>query len=89
MGKRGKVDSRTVERLKRERGELLAVYKTDTKVTSDWAIYNCAGPGAHSCHKPQFLQWKKGLLPPESQSCISLESFLKERRLPPPHRSAD
>jgi hypothetical protein len=80
----------SIEQLKHERSEALAAYKADTGVFSDRAIYNCAGrPGMHSCHKPQFLQWKNGLLPPECQPCISLENFLKERRLPPARRSED
>lgn len=89
VGKRRKVEAHTVERLMRERFELLEGYKSATRVSSDWAIYSCAGRGTHSCHKPQFLQWKKGLLSSDSQSCISLETFLKERRLPPRDHSAD
>ena len=89
VGKRRKVEYRIVDGLKAERAALLAGYQTDTGVTSNWAIYSCAGPGTHSCHKPQFLQWKKGLLRPDSQSCISLETFLKERRRPPGRHSDD
>jgi len=73
-----------VERRMRERAEMLAAYKTETRVMSDRAIYGCAGkPGTHSCHKPQFIQWKNGKLSSKSQPCQSLEAFLKERRIPP------
>jgi len=70
--------------LKAARRRKLAKYKKETGVKSDRAIYSCAGkPGTHSCHKPQFIQWKNGELSPKKQPCRSLEAFLKERRLPP------
>ena len=79
-----------IEQLKHDRLEVLVAYKRDTGVSSDYAIYHCAGrAGTHSCHKPQFLQWKNGLLRSDSAPCISLENFLKERRLPPRDRSDD
>ena len=84
VDRNAEADAATIERLKRERAELLAAYKTDTGVTSDRAIYGCAGqPGTHSSHKPQFIQWKNGELSPNSQPCKSLETFLRERRRPP------
>ena len=79
-----KADAGEVQRQKGERAEMLAAYRTETGVTSDRAIYSCAGkPGTHSCHKPQFIQWKNGKLSPTCQPCLSIEAFLMERRRPP------
>jgi hypothetical protein len=71
--------------LKRHRAAMLADFKKRNGIQSDRAIYNLAGK-FHSCHKAQFLEWKKGTLPPDSQTCISLENFLKEGRMPSRHR---
>ena len=76
VGKGRKVEPRTVERLKLERAELLADYKAHTGLT-DWAIYSCAGPGTHSCHKPQFYQWKELL--PTRQSAVHQSRNIPER----------
>ncbi|MCW5982724.1 MAG: hypothetical protein KIT09_31840 [Bryobacteraceae bacterium] len=78
------------DRLRQQRAEMLKGYKKDTKVKSDRAIYSCAGKqNTHSCHKPQFLDWKKGKLAPKSQPCKSLERFLLERRPPPTKAVSD
>src|SRR5262249_11116081 len=70
----------TIEQLKRKRAKLLNAYKRDTGVTSDRAIYGCAGKrGKHSCHKPQFYKWKNGYLSANSQTARSLEEFLSSR----------
>jgi hypothetical protein len=84
-----RTNSGDVEQLKRVRAELLAAYKADTGVTSDRAIYNCAGKkkrNTHSCHKAEFIYWKNGKLSPESETCWSLERFLNDRRRPPSTR---
>jgi hypothetical protein len=64
-----------------EREALLNEYLNATGLT-EHAVYSCAGPGTHSCHKPEFLKWKKGELPPTSATSLSLEAFLR-RKLPP------
>jgi len=71
------------------RQALLDEYKRETGVTSDRQIYGCAGPGTHSCHKPQFLKWKDGRLPADSETAKSLERFLRERRRPPAPKKID
>jgi hypothetical protein len=79
-----KIASDNVKHLRAAHHQMLAEYKKETGVKSDRSIYGCAGkPGTHSCHKPQFIQWKNGRLSPKSQPYRSLETFLKERRLPP------
>lgn len=65
---------------------LLVDYMTGTGV-SEHAIYSCAGPGTHSCHKPDFYDWKRGELPTTSQAAISLERFLEAKQPPPGKKS--
>jgi hypothetical protein len=59
---------------------LLAEYQKETGV-SEYGIYSAAG-NEHSCYKPQFIKWKAGLLPPTSQTAISLERFLRAKLRP-------
>jgi|SRR5579863_345046 len=60
------------------RGALLAEYKAATGV-SDYRIYNAKNSGIH---KPQFYQWKNGVLPRGSKTAVHFEQFLREKRPP-------
>ena len=59
---------------------LLAEYMEATGVT-EYAIYMAAGRN-HSCHKAEFRKWKKGELPADSETALSLERFLKSKKPP-------
>jgi hypothetical protein len=62
------------------RRRLLEEYKAATGA-SEYAILQAAGR-AHSCHKPEFRQWKHGELPADSETAKSLERFLAAKRPP-------
>ena len=57
------------------RAKLLSEYKAATKV-SEYAIYT----GKSGIHKPQFLEWKAGKLPPSSSTTHNFERFLREKK---------
>ena len=85
---RGTCSSSRAERLERpealvqQRLQLLKEYLEATGAT-EHAIYGCAGPGTHSCHKPEFYKYKNGTLPSSSSMALSLERFLRNK-IPPP-----
>ena len=62
------------------RRRLLEEYKAATGA-SEYAILQAAGRD-HSCHKPEFRQWKRGELPADSETAKSLERFLAAKRPP-------
>jgi hypothetical protein len=62
------------------RRRLLREYKEATG-TSEYGIYSAAGRD-HSCHKPEFRQWKRGELPADSATALSLERFLAAKKPP-------
>jgi len=72
-------------RLAQYRGELLADYKRrvkdeDGKKYSDYALYTAK---QHSMHKPQFLEWKKGVVFAASNKATEgFEQFLKGDKRP-------
>ena len=67
------------------RRRLLREYMEATG-TSEYGIYSAAGRD-HSCHKPDFLRWKKGELPADSLTAQSLERFLAAKKPPSAKKS--
>lgn len=64
------------------RSKLLDTYKEATGNPSNKRIYE-----ADNCpiHKPEFSKWRRGILPPQSQTTINFERFLSEKK--PPRRT--
>ena len=58
---------------------LLSEYKKATG-KSEYFIYTHADSGIH---KPEFREWKKGLLRPNSATLVNFERFLKEKHPKP------
>jgi hypothetical protein len=61
------------------RAALLSNYKAATGISKDAPIYSAR---QHSMHKPQFYQWRSGILSPASAVSLSFERFLREQRPP-------
>jgi hypothetical protein len=66
------------------RSQRLAEYKAATGHPSNKSIYTASNS---SIHKPQFHEWQRGDLSPNSQTCINFERFLREKRRPIPKAS--
>jgi hypothetical protein len=62
---------------------LLAEYKAATGDQADYRIYNARNSGIH---KPEFYQWKKGVLPKDSGTTKNFERFLREKKIPIPRK---
>lgn len=62
---------------------LLAEYKAATGDPADYRIYNARNSGIH---KPEFYQWKKGVLPKDSGTTKNFERFLREKKVPIPRK---
>ena len=65
------------------RKALLAEYKAATGDPADYRIYNARNSGIH---KPEFYQWKKGVLPKDSGTTKNFERFLREKKIPIPRK---
>lgn len=63
------------------RANLLAEYKKATGNPSNKKIYEAHNSGIY---KPEFYQWKNGVLPAGSRTTRQFEAFLKARRKPIP-----
>jgi hypothetical protein len=68
------------ETLVQERAALLEAYKDKTGA-SNRQIYTASNSGIH---KPQFSQWRRGLLPSTSATTINFERFLRNLKPPRP-----
>ena len=66
-------DSSEAER----RANLLAEYKKATGNPSNRNIYEARNSGIY---KPEFYQWKNGILPIDSKTTINFETFLRAKR---------
>jgi hypothetical protein len=68
---------------KLRRATLLAEYKAATGQPSKQKIYTAK----NSCiHKPEFMKWQRGELPPTSATCQNFERFLKAKKAPIPRK---
>ena len=65
---------------------LLLEYKNATDGPSSRRIYNARNSGIH---KPEFYEWLRGELPNTSQTAISFERFLAEKKPPIPRNPKD
>jgi hypothetical protein len=63
------------------REHLLAEYKKGTGNPSNKRIYEAKNSGIH---KPQFYEWLRGELSPDSETTINFERFLAEKKAPVP-----
>jgi hypothetical protein len=63
------------------RRNLLAEYKAAAGDPSDYRIYNAKNSGIH---KPQFYQWRNGVLPRGSKTACHFEQFLRDKKPPTP-----
>jgi hypothetical protein len=63
------------------RAKLLAEYKAATGNPSNYRIYNARNS---RIHKPQFYQWRNGVLPRDSVTARHFEQFLRDKKPPTP-----